>query len=328
MDTLIGRGMRFFFRIEFFKKILNKFKYPKLGLASKVNLNVKGAFKYGYDCGVGEGANIIVPQDAELIFGNGCYIGRYVELGPSGTIKIGSHTSIQDRSIFIGDVTIGRYCLISLNVLVSSGRHYFDLKPSWLIRDQDDLAARDKELSEAHFKPVIVEDDCWLGINVVVMPGVVIGKGVVVGANSVVTKDIAPYSVVAGAPAKIIKKRLNFVPPKSIIYENPKDWPYFYSGFEVSQLSIEKYASYGGVATQSEFVLCLDATLGNSIHIIAKNTDSQTHALIYGNQRKELSNQFQEVVFKINDFSRKTLRFCMQTDSSNALLIIEKAWVQ
>lgn len=322
---MTNRFLRLIFRIDFFKKILNKFKYPKLGLASKVNLNIKGTFKYGYDCGIGEGANIIVPQDADLIFGNGCYIGRYVELGPSGTIKIGSHTSIQDRSIFVGDVIVGRYCLFSLNVLISSGRHYFDLEPWQLIRDQDYFAA---QVSSVQNSFVVIEDDCWLGVNVVVMPGVIIGKGAVVGANSVVTKDVEPYTVVAGAPAKFLKKRLDFTPPQSITYTNEHDLPYFYSGFEVSQSSLKKYASYEGIATQSEFSLCLDATLGSSIYIIAKNTDSQKCTLIYGDQRKELSNKVQEVVFKVNDFSRKTFRFCMQVDSANALLIIERAWIQ
>lgn len=327
-SNFFARLNRYFCKLNLITKISNKVKYPRINIPTSVNLEIFGNFTYGSRCGIGTGTNLIIPEQANLVLGDDCYIGRYVELGPSGEIEIGCNTSIQDRCIMLGDIIIGSYCLIAPNVYISSGQHYFDLMPSWLIKDQDNLVARDKALSEAHFKPVIVEDDCWLGINVVVMSGVTIGKGTVVGANSVVTKDIAPYSVVAGAPAKVIKKRLNFVPPKGVVHDNPKDWPYFYSGFEVSQSSIEKYASYGGVATQSEFVLCLDASLGNSIHIIAKNTDSQVLTLIYGDQRKELSNLFQEVVFKINDFSRKTLRFCMQTDSSNVLLIIEKAWVQ
>ena len=58
-------------------------------------------------------------------------------------------------------------------------------------------------------KDVVIEDDVWLGANVVVLPGVKIGKGSVIGANSLVNKDIAPLSLAVGSPAKIIKKRLN-----------------------------------------------------------------------------------------------------------------------
>lgn len=59
---------------------------------------------------------------------------------------------------------------------------------------------------------IIIENNCWLGMGVVVCPGVKIGNGSVVGAGSVVTQDIPPYSVVVGVPAKIIKKRNPIVP--------------------------------------------------------------------------------------------------------------------
>jgi acetyltransferase-like isoleucine patch superfamily enzyme len=54
-------------------------------------------------------------------------------------------------------------------------------------------------------KEIWIEEDCWIGGNVVVLPGVRIGKGSTVGAGSVVTKDVPPYKVVAGNPARIIK---------------------------------------------------------------------------------------------------------------------------
>ncbi|EKG17142.1 hypothetical protein MPH_05596 [Macrophomina phaseolina MS6] len=54
--------------------------------------------------------------------------------------------------------------------------------------------------------PVRIEDDCWIGGQVIILPGVTIGKGSTVGAGAVVTKDIPPYSVAIGSPAKVIKK--------------------------------------------------------------------------------------------------------------------------
>jgi acetyltransferase-like isoleucine patch superfamily enzyme len=56
-------------------------------------------------------------------------------------------------------------------------------------------------------KEVVIEDDVWLGYNVIVLPGVTIGKGSVIGAGSVVSKDIPPYSIAIGNPARVIKKR-------------------------------------------------------------------------------------------------------------------------
>lgn len=63
-------------------------------------------------------------------------------------------------------------------------------------------------LYEAETKgPIIVEDDAWLGINALVLSGVTIGKGAIVAAGSVVTKDVPPYAIVGGNPAKIIRYR-------------------------------------------------------------------------------------------------------------------------
>ncbi len=55
-------------------------------------------------------------------------------------------------------------------------------------------------------KPITIGDDCWLGGNVIVLPGVTIGRGVTVGAGTVVTKDVPPFVCVVGNPARILKK--------------------------------------------------------------------------------------------------------------------------
>ena len=73
---------------------------------------------------------------------------------------------------------------------------------------------------------IMIGDDCWLGVNVVVSPGVSIGQGAVVGANSVVTKDVAPYSVVAGSPALQIGHRLVWTPSASLDLTDPASLPY------------------------------------------------------------------------------------------------------
>lgn len=54
---------------------------------------------------------------------------------------------------------------------------------------------------------VYIEDDVWLGRNVIVMPGIRIGKGAIVAAGSVVTKDVSDYTIVGGVPAKLIRTR-------------------------------------------------------------------------------------------------------------------------
>jgi maltose O-acetyltransferase len=62
-------------------------------------------------------------------------------------------------------------------------------------------------------KPVVIEDDVWIGSNAVVMPGVRLGCGSVVGAGAVVTQDVPPFAIVVGVPARIIKYRKENTPP-------------------------------------------------------------------------------------------------------------------
>lgn len=56
-------------------------------------------------------------------------------------------------------------------------------------------------------RPVLIEDDVWIGARVIILPGVKVGKGSVIGAGSVVTKDVMPYTVVGGNPARVLKGR-------------------------------------------------------------------------------------------------------------------------
>lgn len=88
-------------------------------------------------------------------------------------------------------ITIGDRVLLGPNVNLITATHDVDVQSR---RDHAEYAA-----------PITVGDDCWLGSGVQVMPGVNIGKGCTIGANSVVTKDIPPYSVAVGAPARVIK---------------------------------------------------------------------------------------------------------------------------
>ncbi|MFA0498290.1 CatB-related O-acetyltransferase, partial [Vibrio sp. 10N.222.46.A1] len=70
-----------------------------------------------------------------------------------------------------------------------------------------------------------IEDGVWLGMRAMVMPGVTIGEGAVVAANSVVTKDVAPYSIVGGSPAKVVKYRFDESVIDELISFKIYEWP-------------------------------------------------------------------------------------------------------
>lgn len=121
------------------------------------------------------GSNIYIANGKRVSFGYGCRI---------------------NENVYIEKADIGNDVLIAPNVSILSRMHEF--------------ARTDIPMSLQGYRPekgVVIGDDVWLGRNVVVLPGVNIGKGVIVGAGAVVTKDIPDYAIVAGVPAKVVKMR-------------------------------------------------------------------------------------------------------------------------
>ena len=92
-------------------------------------------------------------------------------------------------------MTIGDKVRIGLRVNIITNNHVF-MDHERPIMEQGSACA-----------PVIIKDDVWIGVNATILPGVTVGKGSVIGAGAVVTKDVKPYTVVGGVPAKKIKNR-------------------------------------------------------------------------------------------------------------------------
>ncbi|MGX9519172.1 CatB-related O-acetyltransferase [Vibrio mediterranei] len=112
---------------------------------------------------------------------------------------IGSYTYI-GRSCTISKANIGNYCSIANNVSIGQGEHSLEKISTSSIFYKDAynvLTANECTISH----------DVWIGVDAIILRGVMIGTGAVIGANSVVTKDVPPFAVVVGSPAKIIKYR-------------------------------------------------------------------------------------------------------------------------
>ena len=181
-------------------------------------------------------ASLVTPEqpcvdETGIYLGEATYVGRRarMEIETGNRIEIGAYSRINDNCALHGDVRISRHCLLASNIHISSGTHQFRHRPTWLIADQDAEVAAHPDASVG--APVVIEEDCWIGWGVVILAGVYIGRGAVVGANAVVTRDIAPYSVHGGVPNRQISARLSFQPPTEVVAANDDHWPYFYSGF-------------------------------------------------------------------------------------------------
>ena len=111
-----------------------------------------------------------------------------------GDVVIGDYTRIGLHCTVIGPVCIGNHVNLAQGIVVTALNHNFN----------DDAKRIDEQ--GVSTKSVIIEDDVWIGANAVVLPGVTIGQHSVVAAGAVVTQDVPPYTVVAGVPAKVVKK--------------------------------------------------------------------------------------------------------------------------
>lgn len=111
-----------------------------------------------------------------------------------GDVKIGDNTIIGLSNVIIGPVIIGNGVMLAQHIVVSGLNHGYEsihLSPS---------------KQPVSTKLITIDDDVWIGANVVITAGVHIGKHAVIGAGSVVVKDIPDYSIAVGNPARVIKK--------------------------------------------------------------------------------------------------------------------------
>lgn len=144
--------------------------------------------------------------------------------------EIGSFTTIGQRSQINGPafiasyeespVIIGKYCAIAHNLRIRTRNHY-----TGYISMQRIFQGRHgfPELSQTK-GPVIIGNAVWIGDNVTILPGAQIGDGAVVGAGAIVTKNIPPYAIAVGSPAKVIKMRFNEKIVKQLVDINWWDW--------------------------------------------------------------------------------------------------------
>jgi acetyltransferase-like isoleucine patch superfamily enzyme len=138
-------------------------------------------------------------RDGRLQIGSNTLLepGVWITAPGNAQVKIGAGTFLNMGVMIAAEqlVEIGDHCMLANGCFVTDASHRYD--------------DPDKPITWQGFEskgPTKIGDNCWFGANVVVTSGVRIGERCVIGANSVVTKDIEPFSVVAGAPARVLRK--------------------------------------------------------------------------------------------------------------------------
>lgn len=127
-----------------------------------------------------------------------------------GPVRLGRHSYMNDGMVR-HHTLIGRYCSIGRHVTIAAGDHHTDALTTHPVGFKSATRPRRPpgSLRTSKHSTTEIGNDVWIGDNVVVLSGVHIGDGAVIGANAVVTKDVEPYAIVGGVPAKLIRFRFD-----------------------------------------------------------------------------------------------------------------------
>jgi len=141
--------------------------------------------------------------------GSGCYDRTSMIVSKEGKITVGKFTILNGTTLLCKkNIIIGNHCMLAWGSVLSD---------SWMNTDINSIEARRAILKKiagdplrpypffGDASPIILEDNCWVGFDSVILPGVKLGHGCVVGCKTIVDFDIPPYAVVTGSPARIVK---------------------------------------------------------------------------------------------------------------------------
>lgn len=158
--------------------------------------------------------NILIRSDMASLK---AHYGKNVRVDP-GTIvtedvSIGDESYV-NRNSSLENCEIGKYCSISEGVFISTWEHNYKAVSTHPFAESEEFRKRKRD-------KVIIGNDVWIGLRAIVMEGVHIGDGAVIGAGAVVTKNVMPYEIVGGIPAKRIKWRTD---PETIQFLEEYRW--------------------------------------------------------------------------------------------------------
>ncbi len=196
LSTIIGKTLRSLRNIPY--QVKRRYKY----------LVFRRHAEFGENLDLCAGSNCSAEQPGTITIGDHCRIYGRLQTQGNGEIRIGNHCCIYLDTVIgsVESIRIGDCVIISNHVhIYDNNNHPTDPQ----VRRQMCMAGFDGEdwkWTRSQSAPIVIEDNVWIGEYAAVMKGVTIGEGAVVASHAVVTKDVPPYTIVAGNPAKVVKE--------------------------------------------------------------------------------------------------------------------------
>ena len=132
---------------------------------------------------------------------------RIIAAGKNGRVRIGNYTTIRGGIIgSVESIVIGNYVIISNNVTIYDNNNHPTDPDARLLMCESGFYSDLWNWENSIHSPVVIEDNVWIGEKAAILKGVTVGRGSIVASHSVVTKDVKPYTIVAGNPARIVKE--------------------------------------------------------------------------------------------------------------------------
>lgn len=147
-------------------------------------------------------------RPGSITLGDHCRVYGRLQTQGSGVIHIGNHCCIYTSSVIgsVNSIKIGDCAIISNHVhIYDNNNHPTDPQVRWQMC-LDGFEGDAWRWVHSESAPIVIEDNVWIGEYATILKGVTIGKGAVVASHAVVTKDVPPYTIVAGNPARVVKE--------------------------------------------------------------------------------------------------------------------------
>lgn len=162
----------------------------------------------GKDLDIWYRADCFAERPGSIVIGDHCRVYGRLQTQGNGEIHMGNHSCIYTRSVVgsVNHIRIGSCVIISNHVHIYDNNNHPTDPQVRMKMCQDGFEGDAWRWVHAESAPIVIEDNVWIGEYAAILKGVTIGEGAVVASHAVVTKDVPPYTIVAGNPARVVKE--------------------------------------------------------------------------------------------------------------------------